>query len=287
MSFRDRVGRVSPGADLHVHTTHSDGSLTPRDVVRAAAAVGLAALAITDHDTTTALPSATDEANRLGIELIPGAEVSAGHEGRELHILAYFIEPSAPGLDRLLREMSAARRERFAEMARRLSGLGFQVDADRIRSTAYRANPGRRHLGEWLVRSGQVPDLRAAFRGPLADGGPAHVPKPLAPVATVIERIRDSGGVAALAHPPYDTVLTTLRGLYDQGLQGVEVRGPGVSPGRSARLREWADRLGLAAVAGTDFHAPGGPAAWVGAITTPPADLDRLRTLASEAALHA
>jgi predicted metal-dependent phosphoesterase TrpH len=269
--------RPRRGADLHVHTTHSDGVLTPGDVVRAAATVGLSALAITDHDTLSALPSAGIEAERLGIELVPGVELSAEAEGREVHILAYFVRPDDPALNAALAGLGQARRERFAAMVGRLNGLGFRVDAESIRRAFPRALLGRRHLAEWLVRGGQVRSVREVFAGPLADDGPAHVRKPLPAVEQVIALARGAGGVAGLAHPPYDRNLRWLEGLAGLGLGALEVRGPGVPPARSRRLREWAEALGLVPIAGSDFHAPDRPGRWVGAITTPEADFERLR----------
>lgn len=265
------------GADLHVHTTHSDGTLSPGEVVRAGAAVGLTALAVTDHDTLSALPPAAAEAARLGIELVPGVELSVEADGREVHVLAYFVRPDDVELSMALASMGQARRERFAEMAARLERMGYHVDAEAIRRRFPRSMLGRRHVAEWLARSGQVPSIRTVFAGPLAEDGPAHVRKPLLDVERAIALARGAGGVAALAHPPYDMNLRWLEGLAGAGLGAVEVRGPGVPPGRSARLRGWAEALGLVPVAGSDFHAPDRPGRWVGAITTPEADLERLR----------
>jgi predicted metal-dependent phosphoesterase TrpH len=265
------------GADLHVHTTHSDGALAPGEVVRAAAAVGLAALAITDHDTLSALAVARPEAARLGVELIDGVELSAERAGREVHVLGHFVRPDAPALRAACDRLRAGRAGRFAAMVGRLEGLGLRIDVPALRRAYPRATLGRRHLADWLARTGQVAGRREAFALYLGDDGPAAVPKPRLPWAEAIALIRGAGGVAGLAHPPRDLKYADLAELAGGGLGAVEVDGPGIGRAHRERFAAWADRLGLVPIAGTDFHAPDRPGAWVGAITTPDAALARLR----------
>lgn len=250
-------------------------------MVRAAAAVGLSALAITDHDTLSALPAAADEALRLGIELIPGVEISAQHEGRAIHLLAYFIDPSEPALRTALDEIVVERRLRFLAIARRLAELGCALDPDRLLADLRGAAPGRRHLADWLVCSGQAVDHRSLFHGPLGDAALEGIPKLQMPAERAIQAVRQAGGVVALAHPSYDTTLSRLEGLAGQGLGALEVSGPRTPAARAVRLAGWARALGLVPVAGTDFHAPDRPGRWVGAIATPRSDLERLRSLAA------
>ena len=141
------------GADLHVHTTHSDGVCSPCEVVVAAARVGLAALAITDHDTVSALAVARPEAARWGIELIPGVELTCGHDGRELHILGHFIRDEDPALLEAMASLRAGRDQRIEAMAARLQTLGLSIDLDAVRRAFPRASLGRRHLAEYLART--------------------------------------------------------------------------------------------------------------------------------------
>jgi 3',5'-nucleoside bisphosphate phosphatase len=265
------------GADLHVHTTHSDGGCSPGEVVRAAANVGLGALAITDHDTLSAVDVARAEATRLGIELIPGIELTAAHYEREVHILGHFVRDDDPELVAVCSSLREGRARRIAEMAGRLQELGLSIDLEALRRTFPRATLGRKHLADWLVKSGQVAGHREAFARYLGDDGPAHVSKPRVPWREAIALIRAAGGVAGLAHPPYDLRLSTLRELVDAGLGAIEVGGPGIDARLGLRWRAWADELGLAPIAGTDFHAADRPGRWVGAIRTPFADLERLR----------
>lgn len=264
------------GADLHVHTTHSDGVCSPCEVVIAAAGVGLSAVAITDHDTVSAAAVARPEAARLGVELVAGVEWTAELDGREVHILGHFIRDDDPALAAVSARLRAARSDRLAGMAENLERLGLWVDLEALRRAFPRATLGRRHLADWLARTGQVSGVRDAFAKYLGDHGPAHVPKPRLDWSEAIALTAAAGGVAALAHPPFNLREATLKALADGGLTAVEVAGPGINPRLGRRWRDWAAALGLVPIAGSDFHAPGA-GRWVGATTTPAADFERLR----------
>jgi predicted metal-dependent phosphoesterase TrpH len=265
------------GADLHVHTTHSDGVCSPCEVVISAAAVGLAALAITDHDTVSALAIASPEAARLGLELIAGVELTCELDGREVHLLGYFIRDDDPPLQSALNALRAGRAARLQVMAARLRDQGLSMDLDLLERTFPRAVLGRRHLAEYLARTGQVASVKEAFTRYLGDALPACEPKPRLGVAAAIALVAGAGGVAALAHPPFNLRREALARLANAGLAALEVAGPGISNRLGRRFRTWAAELGLVPVAGSDFHAPDRPGRWVGAITTPAIDLERLR----------
>jgi predicted metal-dependent phosphoesterase TrpH len=268
-------------ADLHVHTTHSDGVCSPCEVVIAARCVRLSALAITDHDTLSALAVARPEAARLGVELIAGVELTAVDDrGREIHILGHFIRDDDPALRAATDALRAARASRLRAMVDRLAALGLSIDLPALARAFPRATLGRRHLAEWLARTHQVASPREAFARYLGDGGPAEVPKPRLPWTEAITLIRGAGGVAGLAHPAYDLGETALRTLAEGGLAALEVAGPGVNSRRGGRLRAWADRFDLVPIAGSDFHAPDRPGRWVGSTTTAGPDLERLRARA-------
>jgi predicted metal-dependent phosphoesterase TrpH len=268
-------------ADLHIHTTHSDGACSPGEVVQAAVNVGLAAFAITDHDTLSALAVARPEAARLGIEMVNGVELTTEFEGRELHLLGYFFRDEAGPLLEACRDLRERRKLRIEAMVERLIGLGLHVDLRAIRQTFPRATIGRRHLADWLARSKQVGDRRDAFTLYLADDGPAHVPKPRLEIMHAIALLREAGGVAALAHPPYDLRERSLEVLCGKGLQAIEIAGPGAPGSRRPRLQEWAKQFGLVPIAGSDFHVHDRPGRWIGSTTTTPESLDRLRALSS------
>lgn len=276
------LNRASPWqsrdrADLHVHTTHSDGVCSPCEVVVAAARVGLGALAITDHDTVSALPVAQPEAMRWGIELVAGVELTCQHNGREIHILGYFIRDDDPALGGAMEWLRMGRARRLEAIVDRLRTLELTIDLNAVRRAFPRATLGRRHLADYLVRTRQAVSSREVFAHILGDGCPACVDKPRLDSERAIRLIKGAGGIAAWAHPPHDLRESTLKVLVDQGLCGIEVDGPGFSSSKSQRLRAWALRLGLVGVAGSDFHAADRPGRWVGAITTPLRDLARLR----------
>ena len=275
--------RPSAGAaDLHVHTTHSDGVCSPCEVVVAAARVGLGALAITDHDTVSALEIARPEAAWWGIELIPGVELTSEFEGRELHILGYFIRDDDQPLLEAMAFLRVGRSSRLRAMVERLKTLGLFIEEEALRRAFPRAVLGRRHLAEFLVKTGQVKNLRAAFLEYLGDGCPACVDKTRLDVGRAIALVDGAGGVAGLAHPPVSLRESTLRALMDLGLRAIEADGPGFSRSLSGRIQAQASRLGLISTAGSDFHAADRPGRWVGAITTTCEQLERLRTASQE-----
>jgi predicted metal-dependent phosphoesterase TrpH len=269
--------RPAPGAaDLHVHTTHSDGVCSPCEVVVAAARVGLGAVAITDHDTVSALPIARAEAQWWGIELIAGVELTCEFEGRELHILGHFIRDDDPALCEAMSLLCAGRIDRLRLMTLRLQALGLSISETALRRAFPRAVLGRRHVADYLARTGQVSSVRQAFMQYLGDGRPGCVDKVRLEAGRAISLIDAAGGVSALAHPPANLRELTLRSLFELGLRAVEVDGPNFSRSLSWRLQGQADRLGLFGIAGSDFHAPDRPGRWVGAITT---DRDHLEVL--------
>ncbi len=244
-------------ADLHLHTTASDGDFTPSQVVAHARQAHLDAVAITDHDTVAGVAEAEVAARGTGLTVIPGVEATAEFAGREFHVLGYFVRPGDPRLAEHLEAVCDRRRERFRAFLARMAEAGAVLpdglaEADVRRSVSL----GRRHLAGLLVRAGVVRSRFAAFRRFLDPAAASVPPLHRTPAAEVIRLIRGAGGVAALAHPPEETGEELLTGLRDVGLQAVEVAFPAASLGRSNRLRELAGRLGLAATGGSDCHGP-------------------------------
>lgn len=187
-------------ADLHTHTTASDGTLSPAELVREAAAVGLQILAVTDHDTTDGIQQAQEEARRCGLELVPGVELSTDTAGAEVHILGYFVDWRDPEFTALLRRMREDRVERAREMVRRLNRLGLPLTFDDVARQADGA-VGRPHVARALVAAGYVSSFEEAFTRYLARGRPAYVERRRFTPEEAVEVVLRAGGVPVLAHP--------------------------------------------------------------------------------------
>jgi 3',5'-nucleoside bisphosphate phosphatase len=212
---------LRPGrADLHTHTTFSDGTQQPEALVDRAIKAGLKAVAVTDHDTTAGVGPARAAAGSA-IDVIAGVEVTAEFRGVEIHLLGYFVRPDDGALGAALRDLRASRRERLLEMARRLKALGADVERDAAALPAEVA-VGRRHLARLLIDRGHARSIHHAFTRWLAAPELAGVPKRRLPAAEALARVRDAGGVASWAHPPADLDLRALEELRALGLRAVE-----------------------------------------------------------------
>jgi predicted metal-dependent phosphoesterase TrpH len=265
-------------ADLHVHTTHSDGLFTPEEVVERARRAGLVAVAITDHDTLSGV--AVARAVARGIEVITGVEITAEYQGRELHLLGYFVRPDNAGLSAALAAVRRQRGERFELIAGRLRGAGLSVEEEAIRAwRAGGATLGRRHLARMLVESRQAGSLFDAFSRHLNTPEIQAVPKLRLPVAAAITLVKDAGGVSSWAHPPSDVTEEQLRELRAFGLGAVEAEYPWPKPAHGKRLRELAREIGLTVTGGSDCHGPQPNSRAVGAKGVSRSELDRIRAL--------
>lgn len=266
-------------ADLHVHTTHSDGTYTPAQVVDLARRSGLAALAITDHDTVAGIGPAQTAALGSGLEIIAGVEITAEYEEREFHLLGYFIDIDDGALLETLGRLGRHRLGRFWDMAERLRGCGVALDDGELQALAGAGTVGRRHLAELLIRARRAGSVREAFSRYLSDHGRIAVPKLRLPVAEAIALVRGAGGVASWAHPPYDCTRNSLAALRDLGLHAVEAGYPGFRTGRARELRTWAGELGLAVTAGSDCHGPAPLGRMIGACSVTAVELEKVRSM--------
>jgi predicted metal-dependent phosphoesterase TrpH len=247
---------LAPGGrriDLHAHTTFSDGTLSPEELVARAIDRQLAALAVTDHDTVAGLPRARAAAG-TALELIPGIEVSSTLEGTELHILGYYIDESHPPLLERLGQFLAERRERAARIVERLGELGAEVDAERVLVLAGHGVVGRPHVAAALVEAGHAEDFDDAFRRFLGSQAPAYVARPAFGPAEAIALIDAADGVSVLAHPGASLGDETVERLAGMGLRGIEVWHPQHGVATTRRYHGLADRLGLLMTGGSDFH---------------------------------
>ncbi|MBE9375711.1 PHP domain-containing protein [Saccharopolyspora sp. HNM0983] len=253
--------------DLHTHSTESDGTDTPAELVAAAVGAGLGAIAITDHDTTAGWAEAGDAVRRSSapLRLVPGAELSCAcpdQHGRMItvHLLAYLFDPESPALVREQSRLRAERRARLREMARGMAADGFPVDPDEIMGLLPEDSPGGRpHLARALVRGGTVGSVDEAFARYLGSDGRYYLPRTDTPVLRAIEMIGEAGGVTVLAHP-FATArgrtvsARTIAELAEAGLGGVEVDHPDHNQPAREELRELAANLDLIPTGSSDYH---------------------------------
>ena len=240
--------------DLHCHSTASDGEYPPADVARRAQAAGLAAIALTDHDTTGGVPEATRAGEALGLRVVSGCEFSVKAPWGELHLLGYFLPPGHARLEEFLAGTRAARHCRAEQIVGHLRRLGVMIELADIVRVADGGAVGRPHVARVLVQRGVSVDMNDAFARYLGRGRSAYVEKPLPTLQQVTELVHAVGGVAVAAHLGDHGTEGQIRQFQEQGLDGLEVRHPSHSPGIERRLTGIAQRLGLAISGGSDWH---------------------------------
>lgn len=250
--------------DLHIHTTASDGSLEPGELVIAAADAGLDIIAITDHDTVAGVASARRAARDIAARngprsapiVIPGIELSSTHAEAELHFLGYFIDHRHPTLEEFARAATQRRQERIKGMIELLADLGIEVEYEDVLSAAgdQVVTIGRPHLARALVERGYVQTAAEAFDRFLGDGGPAFLPTELLTPREAIEMIEALGGLSIWAHPPWEVVEKELDTFIDWGLQGLECYRPRNTGIGTRRLLDAADAHELLVTGGSDWH---------------------------------
>ena len=243
--------------DLHSHTTASDGTLAPRDLVRLAARHGVRILAVTDHDSTDGLHEAMDEARKLApLEIVPGLEINCDVPGAEIHVLGYCADWEAAWFQEFLGAQREERRRRVHQLAERLAELGMPIDPADVFALVKEGSAGRPHVAQVMVDRGYVKSVREAFDRYLSTNGPANVPrKRLTPVEAV-RIIRRARGVPVLAHPGLANRDELIPELVEAGLLGIETYYPEHSTAQTTAYREMCARLGLVATGGSDFHGP-------------------------------
>ena len=240
--------------ELHCHTTYSDGTLTPGELVAAAATSGVRALAITDHDTMSGWDEAFVAALLYNIEIVPGLELSTVHNDRSLHILGFY--PDANKLRVPLKDRIEGRFRRSQEMVDKLAALGYPIE---LPKTSPGMAPGRPHIASALVKAGHAKSSREAFDRWLGDHGPAYVRYEKFSIAEGINLLRSCGAVPVWAHPYLfrgGVVEEVLKELVDAGLMGVEVYHPSHSYSQIQKMKDLCIHYGLFATGGSDYHGP-------------------------------
>ena len=245
--------------DLHIHSTYSDGTLTPAQVVNLAGRRRLTAIALTDHDTVDGFGPAQEAACDQPLEVIAGLEISALHRGMSMHILGYLMDTGNPGLQMMLSRLQRGRVERNAEILHRLQTLGVSIDNEELQRISGGGQTGRPHIARMLVAKGVVGSMMQAFEKYLGRDGSAYMPRPVPTAEEAITVLRAAGGISVLAHPQQmdpglDRLPVLLKALVEIGLDGVE----GYYPTHSAKTRRKivaaAGTYGLVLTGGSDFH---------------------------------
>ena len=258
--------------DLHLHSTASDGTLTPRELVEAARAAGLAAIALTDHDTLAGIPAFLAAAGGAAPEAIPGVELSTRFEDREIHIAGLFLDPASPELATFLEDQRRERRERGELMRQKLTRLGYPISQAELDDCCRGAMPGRPHFARILVARYGFADNVEVFDKLLRHGAPGFVPRRLPDPATAIAAIHAAGGVAVWAHPVYRQRRETawLRRVLNRlvpepvGLDAIEGYYSLFGPEETKLVTGLAATYGLALSGGSDFHGANTPKLHIG-----------------------
>ncbi|MDH4213600.1 MAG: PHP domain-containing protein [Candidatus Thorarchaeota archaeon] len=249
-------------ADLHIHSNHSDGIYSPKQLVDMAIDLGLGGIALTDHDTIGGNSEFLIEGDKNDLACIPGVEISTEYRGYELHLLGYYVPSDRPELQDRLTAFRDERNTRFPKMVQKLRDLGFDVadsEVEEIMRTA--ASPGRPHLARILVEMGVVMNIDEAFAMYLAEGKPAYVKRARPDITEGIRILREVGAVPVLAHPLYysgSDLRSLLIDLKESGLLGVEVvynyERNSIPEEDTKQVKNAAKGLGLIETGGTDFH---------------------------------
>ncbi|HYE93119.1 MAG TPA: PHP domain-containing protein [Terriglobales bacterium] len=243
--------------DLHSHTTASDGTLAPRELVALAAKQGVRVLAVTDHDSTSGVAEArAAAAAHPGLTIVPGIEINCDVEGAELHVLGYFLDLDAAWFQEFLAAQREERRARIHRILERLATLGIFVDAAEVFALVREGSAGRPHVAQAMVHRGYVKSVREAFDRYLHNGGPASAPRRRLTPEEAVAVIRRARGVPVLAHPGLANRDAMIEGLVAAGLMGIESYYPEHSAAQTQSYLAMCARHGLVATGGSDFHGP-------------------------------
>lgn len=248
--------------DLHIHTTASDGSLTPTQVVQLARKKGFSLIAVTDHDTMGGVAEALEAGKKYNVDVVPGVEISSGVT-LEVHMLGYGMSPDHPVMKAMMEDMRAARVERMERIIENLQKMGVPITVEEVEAVAGGAI-GRPHIAQVLIAHGLVPDVRTAFREYIGVGAKAYVERRKMTSEQVIANIRDAGGVPVLAHGGLLRISEVelnqwIDSMAKKGLMGLECYHNAHTPQIERLLRAAAERNGLLVTGGSDFHGASRP----------------------------
>ena len=267
-------------ADLHVHTSASDGTFAPREVVERAAGIGLNVIAITDHDTMNGIAEAQQCAAGHGVNVIAGVEISTFHGEQEFHVIGLYTDLVSATFLEKLEEMRRARHDRIFEMVGKLREMGIDLDGQEIIDSADGGSAGRTHVAQALMDHGHVDTLSEAFYKYVGDRGPAFVPKKFMSVEDAIIAIRKVGGVSILAHPGVTDRDGYIPIFAQMGLNGLEAFYPTYSREQTTHYLDMANRMGMVVGGGSDCHGKRRTDIMLGRVRVPGIYVERITALA-------
>lgn len=263
--------------DLHVHTTISDGALTPEEVVEYTCKEGLAAIGITDHDVTDGIEIAQNAASKYGLEIVPGVELSSDYGKKEVHILGYYMDCKDEEFQKKLTLFRKARYERAKEMVKRLKSLGMEIDFERVEEIAGKGSIGKPHIAQALVERGYVSSIPEAAWKYLGSGGPISVPKYKLRPSEAIDIVLKAKGIPVLAHPAGTKVDELIPQLVKNGLMGLEAYDAVNPPSVANYYIGLAKKYDLLVTGGSDCHGKVKGEMRIGKLKTPYEIVERLK----------
>jgi len=269
---------MAQGADLHIHTFFSDSSSSPQEVVDGAVKADLSCIAITDHDIVEGIAPTMEAAHRVGLDVVPGIELSCEFEACDIHILGYFIDYHQGPLVEKIEYFLDARMQRMKEMLAKLKEVGVHnIEFEEVCALTKARAVGRAHLAQLLVQKGWVSNIKGAFVKYLGPGCPGYASKYRMTPTEAIALIRSSGGVAVMAHPMLTQKDELIPGLVKAGLKGLEVYYPNCMPTVTQFYERIAQKHGLIATGGSDDHGRSKQHTYIGKTTVPYSVVEQLR----------
>lgn len=268
--------------DLHIHTINSDGMLSPTEVLQEARKKKLTAFSITDHDSVDAFFELENIMSENDPEYIPGLELSVSYQEKDIHLLAYYVDPRSEQLQAKLKEIRNSRNDRGAMIVEKLNNMDVKVDLEDIKEIAGKAAIGRPHIADAIYQSGAVKSYDQAFHKYIGSGKPAYVAKKNMTPEEGISMIHKAGGVAVLAHPAIDETYTHLEMLVELGLDGIECFHSYHKQKHIDQFKHFAERWRLIITGGSDFHGREGNYGKIGSQHVPEECLHSLKERAGK-----
>ncbi|AZR72619.1 phosphatase [Anoxybacter fermentans] len=273
--------------DLHLHTTASDGTYTPTEIVDEAKKLGLTAIAITDHDNMNGVEEALKRGKEIGLEVVPGIELNTDYEEKEIHILGYYLNYSSKEVHDILDELINSRVNRAQKMVEKLNQMGINISYERVKEIAVGGAIGRPHIAKALIEAGYAEDWSEAFDRFIGRDCPAYVPRTKLTPFAAIKLILNAGGVPVLAHPGLNNLDEIIPGLIEAGLMGIEVYHFEHTGEDKVHYLKMAQKNNLIITGGSDCHGPGSKSgARLGQVKLPEQFLTELKKGLSQKSLY-